>query len=467
MRKIKDIMGTTAETVFNDMCYLDFQLWCEKVFGLEVKDFHMLMMNTVHTNRFLVIRCFRGGGKTTFLGMVYPIWLCWFRPGSHILFTAAELRQATKILDGVKEFIEDNEFLQELKPSNPERWSRTEVHMTNGSKIFCKAFTSSIKGVHVNYAFVDEIQDINDRDIFYKAISPTVSQKKGGICVVGTPNSMGDMLNEVYNIPEYMGITIPVILKPGESRWPEKFPMEEIQSIRKRIGEHAFQTQYMMNPKVESENAVFPAEWINSCFEQTERFLDTPAHDDSICVLGADFAMSKAVRADFDVYVVLEKKGGKSILRYAERHKGLSKDAKVQRLEKLYQIYKPNRMNLDPSGIGAAVVQELRQKALPVMEGEFHSRARNKLLVNLAAMIQPNKEGESALVIPRDPECPQTMAFTNKLVEELLSFREIKSEATGMISWISKGEHDDTVMALALACQAAEEQREFLDMVAF
>jgi len=35
-----------------------------------------------------------------------------------------------------------------------------------------------------------------------------------------------------------------------------------------------------------------------------------------------------------------------------------------------------------------------------------------------------------------------------------------------MTSYVSHAQHDDTVMALALACKAAADQREFLDMVA-
>jgi hypothetical protein len=467
MRKLKQILKDDDETLFNDKCYLDFKLWAERVFGYQVKDFHLEWMNLVHKNRFTTFKAFRGSGKTTFLGVVYPLWLCWFHPGTHILFTASELKQATKILDEVKEQIEQNEFLNELMPPNPSTWRATELKMTNGSRIFCKAYTKHIKGVHVNYVFCDEIQDCQDRDIFNKAIAPTVNQKKGHIVAVGTPDNPADLLEELMNRAEYVSGIYPVITKPGTSRWPEKFPIDEIQRIRKRDGEHSFQTQYMMDSNVEQEGAVYPTDWVANCFDTHERFVERPTTEaDSIFILGGDFAMSKGARADFDVYTVIEKIGGKAYLRWAERHKGLSKDAKIARLEELHRRFKLRRMILDPSGIGEAIIQELRMKALPVEAGEFHSRARNKLLVNLITMIQPNKDGESELIIPRDPECPLTLTFTNKLVEELISFRESKSPQTGVISLVSKGAHDDTVMSLALACKGASEQREFLDMVA-
>jgi len=466
MRKIEQILQNEDETLFNDKCYLDFKLWAERVFDLQVKPFHEEWLNLIHSNRFNVIKAFRGSGKTTFLGVVYPLWLCWFRPGTNILFTASELGQATKILDEVKDTIEDNEFLSELMPPNPSTWKKTELKMTNGSRIFCKAYTPHIKGVHVNYVFCDEIQDCGDRDIFNKAIAPTVNQKKGHIVAVGTPDNPGDLLEELCHRPEYVAKSYPVIIKEGVSRWPEKFSIEEIQKIRRRDGEHSFQTQYMMNSNVEHDGAVYPAEWVNNCFDFSCKFENHCLHEDSICIIGADFAMSKGARADFDAYVVLEKVGNKAIIIWAERHKGLSKDGKIQRLMELHRRYKPRRMICDPSGIGEAIIQDLRQKALPVEAGEFHARARNKLLVNLITMIQPDKNDESQLVIPRDPESSITLNFTTKLVQELLSFQEVKSPNTGMTSIISKGPHDDTVMALALACKGSSEQREFLDMVA-
>jgi len=466
MIKLSNILQGEDETLFNDKCFYDFKLWSERVFGLQVKPFHMDWMNTVHNNRFNVIKAFRGSGKTTFLGVVYPLWLCWFRPGTHILFTASELGQATKILDEVKSTIEDNEYLSDLMPPNPSTWKKTELKMTNRSQIFCKAYTPHIKGVHVNYVFCDEIQDCADREVFNKAIAPTVNQKKGSIIAVGTPDNPADLLEELCHRPEYVAKVYQVIIKEGVSRWPEKFSIEEIQKIRKRDGESSFQTQYMLNASAEVEGAIYPPDWISNCFDFKGRFHEHSLHEESIVMLGADFAISKGARADFDAYIIVEKVANKVIIIHAERHKGLSIDAKEARLEALYSRYKPRRMIMDPSMIGEAILQHLRQKGYPVEAGEFHPRARNKLLVNLSTMIQPDKDNESALVIPRDPEDEAALSFTNKLVEELVAFREEKSATTGMSSIVSKGAHDDTVMALALACKGANEQREFVEMVA-
>lgn len=470
MRTKDQILDGMEESLFNDICCLDFKFWTERVFGYKIKDFHLEWMHLAHNNRFVALQAFRGSAKTTMLGIVYPIWLAYYYPGKRVLYTAAGLDQAIKILDEVKNTIEDNEFLKDLMPDNPSTWKKTELKLINGSHFWARACTVRIKGLHVDYVFVDELQDITDREVYNKGISPTVNHRKGHIIAVGVPDNPGDMLEELSHRPEYVAKKYPVLkcdkdgttIVPNESQWPEVFSVEEINMIRKRDGESAFQTQYMLNPAAEGDNDVFPAKWIENCFDYQETFGD-PKFEESTCIIGADFAISQGARADYDCYVVVERISGKVIIRYAERHRGTPKDAKLSRLRELYARFKPVRMIFDPSNIGAAIVQDLRNEGLPVQEGEFYAKARHALLVTLQLVMQPDKNGNSELVIPRDAEDGAALTFSNKLVEELIGFKEERSKATGIKSYVSKARHDDTVAALALACKGASEQREFLD----
>ncbi len=469
MKTLKEIIPEgMSETVFYDRCYLDFKFFAERVFGFDMQYFHVQMIVSAHNCRRLVVKAARGLGKSTMLALVFPLWLCFFRPGTHILFTAASQKQAERLLGILKDEVEDNELFAELKPYNPSRWGASQVKMSNGCEIFCKPFTKTIKGVHVNYCFVDEIQDIEDRANFKDAVVPTVNKKKGNIAVVGTDNDPTDMLNELFNSNEYESLKYPILIEDGVSIWPEEFPVEFIKEIRKDIGEGSFQRQYMLNPKATMDESIFPPDWVGNCYDPTLRFTVSKMHEDSQVVIGADFAISKAKTADFDAYVVLEKFGGKVYLRYAERHKGLPKDAKQERLKDLYRQYNASKLILDPANVGEAILQDLRMQGYNVEAGEFHARARNKLLVGLIMMIQPDEvTGESTLVIPRDPEDSACLTFTNILTQELISFREVKSKSSGMVSYQSHGAHDDTAIALSLACKAADDMQEFGDLMAF
>ena len=469
MRTIKEICKDTDPTLFIDMCSLDHQKWADNVFGEVSKDFHLDFMSTVHNNRFVLIEASRGFGKTSYLGTKYPLWKAYYQPGSRFLFTASSLQTAIKILDEVKSAVESNELLRDLMPDKRDSsaWSATKLKMTNGSEFVCRAFTkTALKGLHMDYVFCDEIQDIRDRDVFYKSLTPTVVNRKGTLVVTGVPEHPADMLAELKESEEYVIKSYPVLIKDGVSRWPEKYPLDEIQRIRRRDGESTFQTQYMLNSKAEGDYDVFPASWISNCLSTDEMFGE-PKYGGSTVFIGADFAISQGKRADFDCYVVVEKISGKTIIRHAERHKGLPKDAKVRRLKELHQRFKPLRMILDPSGIGTAVLQDLRNEGYPVQEGEFHARARHKMLVNLQMMMQPDRSGTSQLVIPKNKEDSAALTFANILTSELLGFKEKKSEATGILTYSSNAPHDDTVASLALACKASAEQRDFVDCIAF
>ena len=453
------------ESLFLDIARLDFAFWMERVFGLKPYWYQAEWMYLVDNNRYTGIKAYRGSGKSKVLGTIYTFHKCYFNPGFRVLLTASEYKQATKILYDIKEEVENSEFLKVLIPVGQNtKWCEDEVMFSNGSHIVVKAFTKAIKGVHVNYVFNDEIQDITDRRIFSISLAPTVNKYKGHLVASGTTDHLGDMLDEIFAKPEYVCKSYPILIE-GVSICPEDFPLDVIEELRKRDGEESFQTQYMLNPKADKEGSMFPQKWIANCFSTSEKF-GPRMHESSMIIMGCDFAMSSSERADFDCYVIVEKIAGKTTIRHGERHKGFPKDAKLQRIRELFTMYNPAMIILDPSSIGTAILQDLRNEGYPVQEGAFYSKERQGMLVNLQTLMQPDRNGISAFVIPRHPEDDAGLTFTNKLVEELIGFYEERSETTMMKRIVSRASHDDTVASLALACKGASEQQEYLDYVA-
>lgn len=47
---------------------------------------------------------------------------------------------------------------------------------------------------------------------------------------------------------EWEVIKIPAINEEGESFWPEKFSVEDLQDVRKKLGDYFFESQYQQNP---------------------------------------------------------------------------------------------------------------------------------------------------------------------------------------------------------------------------
>jgi len=459
MRTIQEITNGEDQTSFLMKAYLNPKFWCERVFGLDLADFHEEWLNMISENQRVAIIAPTGFGKTEILGIAYPLWLVWFNTNKEILIISRERDQSTKILERIQKAIEDNELLKQLIPEKKDTWTKTEINLSTGCKIFCKSYNQkeTLKSFHVDYLLCDEAASYEDPSIFFRYISTRVMAKKGKLVCISTPVSIIDLMAQLLDNEEYTSGRYPC-MKNGNSIWPNRFSNERLAQIKREIGTSSFEREYMCNPRAEEEDALYPPNLVTDCFEYNTKFRRETTGGDVI--IGCDFAIASGPRADFDAYIVIEKVGNVSMIIHGERHKGINIKAKVMRLEELYRNYNPKRMIVDESQVGHAVIEELMSMGIPIEGADFHPNSRNSRLVTLRKVIEEKK-----LSIPRDKEDPLTMTFTDVLIEELIKFKEIRTKAQTK-TYQSTGAHDDTVMALSLAVAGAQKFKEYVDMVA-
>jgi hypothetical protein len=403
-----------------------------------------------------------GFGKTSILGTGYILWRCLFEKDKRFLIVSTSLPQSVKLLEEIRLNIEGNELLKDLMPDQTVKtstWAKTEVVTKSGCKILCKPYTPNITGYHVDYILCDEASRFRDHSIFFRYVVTRVAAKQGKLAAISTPEDIADLMTVLARNPSWKSAVYKAISDEGKLLWPTKFTRERLGKIRDEIGQAAFEREYLCNPRAMAENAIFPPDLIEEAYDFDITF-GPRISEESKVYLGCDFAIATGARADFDSYIVLERIGEKAIIRHGERHRGLSIAAKIDRIQQLYQKYKVNRIVVDPSNVGASIVEKLRERMLPFDAPDFSSQNRNKMLLNLRELIEQKR-----LVIPRSDRNPATLTFTNSLVLELLSFIETKTKA-GFITYYSNGPHDDTVMSLVLACKPVVEQRDFVDFVA-
>jgi hypothetical protein len=218
-----------------------------------------------------------------------------------------------------------------------------------------------------------------------------------------------------------------------------------------------FERNYMCNPRAEVENAIFTPNAIENCYDKGAGF--TSKNFGGQVFIGGDFAIASGPTADWDCYIVAEKLADRVIIKHGEVHRGVSIEGKVQRLLQLNEMYNPQQFILDESTVGIAVIEDLRMKGVPVEAQSFHPKARNSLLTNLKRLIDNGQ-----ISIPRNKQDMRAMAFTDKLISELLGVKEASS--MGVTNYVTTTPHDDTVMALALSCKRAVFRKEFVDSIA-
>lgn len=468
----KDIIGDDDPTIFLTKCSINFKFFCERVlknlgtsdFPFKVTDFHLEWFSYIQKNSRVAIQAPTGFGKTQILAIAYPIWKVLFSKNFKILVISNSLPQSRRIIEDIKHTIEQNELLADLIPSK-DIWTKEEINTTTNCKIICRPYNINLKGYHVDFILCDEASSFADTRIYYDYVITRATAKGGKVCCISTPESINDLMTQLNNSEEYAGGIYPAE-KDGKALWPERFPIEWLNKRKSEMkGEPgAYEREYLCDPSVSAGNNLYPPFIIEHTFDYKAKF--TRHLEEGTKVGGFDFAIATGPTADYDAYVIVERVGKYIILRHGERHKGLTIAGKVRRIEELYHTYKLDRLNVDPSSVGQGVIEGLRELGIPVHEANFQSMARNKMLVDLRKLMgDPQDDIPAELIIPRNKNDMLTMTFTNKLIDELLGFQETRTKM-GTVTYQSNAKHDDTVMALAMACALISGQKPCLDYVA-
>lgn len=439
--------------------------------------------------------------NTTILGVLYPLWRLVFR-ADDILIVSNNITKSRDILEEIKMHIENSDELNYLKPENPKHWSRDHMKCTNGSNVYVRPFNDSAKGVHVDYAIVDEAAELGDMETYQKAVKTRINRKNGDICLISTPVHENDVMarlsegvqpalcphcyeevekdggdsickNESCDYYEekvdelfdpkisemgYWNDKFKIMDEDGNPNFPEAFDKKDISRL-KREDPVAFQREYMCEYTTIGGELFDPNDVVN-CYDSDEAFESQPREGCSY-VMGVDFAVSK--QGDYSVYTILEsdpEREEKAVIRNIERIQGMRLQDQEERIKNLHDIYKFDSIVVDATNFGEPTFRSLRDAGLPVQGQSFEPSARNPLLIALRKAFE---NGE--IVVPRKNK-GRTRDLTNKLHNELMGFG-VSETRNGSVTYKSTSKHDDLPISLAMANKAVKEKKPVVSMVAY
>jgi hypothetical protein len=91
-----------------------------------------------------------------------------------------------------------------------------------------------------------------------RRILPLLKSKTARVLLVGTPLIEGDVVAWAERNSEFVTARLPAILSDGCPAWPQKYPIEELERIRRLVGEKAFAAEYLLQAVAPLDSFISP-----------------------------------------------------------------------------------------------------------------------------------------------------------------------------------------------------------------
>ncbi len=277
----------------------------------------------------------------------------------------------------------------------------------------------NLYGEDVYAAVIDEASRL--REEAWQAVRSTLTQTRGPIRIIGNVKGRGNWFYRLSREAEagkpghaYMKLTAYDAVAGGV------LDMAEIEDAKSVLPEHVFRELYMAEPADDGGNP-FGLAAIQAC----TRAKDWLSEEKTVAI-GVDLAKS----VDWTVVIGMDRYGGVTGFGRWQRVKW------KETVNRLIPIIGHLPALVDATGVGDPIVETL-QETLPNVEGlKFNQTSKQQLMEGLALAIQSDG-----------------VSFPDGPIRAELDLFEYEYTRTGVRYSAPEGNHDDCVIALALAAE--------------
>jgi len=279
-------------------------------------DMHRQWLDFVEKNDRSVIIAPRGHGKTSYISVLYTLFLLGRDPNKRIKIVSSTEEIAKDILYQITEYIEKSENLREVfpelkPPTGREPWTKTKIYLPGRTKY---AKDASIEATGILQAptagrfdvgifddvvsFRNSIQEPALKDkvksSFWGNWMPMADGPNAKIIYIGTPWSTNDLTMDLLKNPGFANCIFRID-EDFTPLWPEKWPRDALKAQRKILGRYEFDRAFRCMP-ISEEERVFKLNDIVNCM--TDIPIDTSKMDK---YTGVDLAIGKTASAKHTV----------------------------------------------------------------------------------------------------------------------------------------------------------------------
>jgi predicted phage terminase large subunit-like protein len=385
--------------------------------------------------------------KSEFASYLLPAWFLGRFPNKKIIQTSHTAELAVGFGRKVRNLV-DSEPYKDVFPgtslqADSKAAGRWNTNM--GGEYFAIGVGGAVTGKGADLLIIDDPHseqeatlaetnsEVYDKTYEWYTSGPRQRLQPGGsIVIVMTRWSKKDLTGQIIKNSvqrsgeEWEVIEFPAILPSGNPLWPEFWPVEELEVLKKELPTSKWMAQYQQNPTSEV-SAIVKREW----WKVWER--EDPPHCDFI-IQSWDTAFLKSERADYSACTTWgifypeetgEDKNANIILLNAFKDRLEFPELK-QRAYENWQEWEPDALIVEAKAAGSPLIYELRAMGIPVQE--FSPSRGNDKIARLNAVSDLFASGR--VWVPN-------RHWAEELVEEVASF--------------PSGEHDDLVDSMTQA----------------
>jgi hypothetical protein len=434
-------------------------------------------------NKRVCILAARDHGKSFFVNFAYVLWRLAFFPRVKIAVFSATKDQAIRILDDIRNEIEENPKLQWLLPpgflegkrTGRTVWKATHIKTSNGGTVIARGFGTKVRGVHPDDVICDDV--LNDEDAwsqlirerhneyFFSAIS-NLPVPNGRIYVIGTPYSNGDMYAKLKKNKRYKFAKFAAVREDGTPLWPARYNAELLALKKMEIGSLRFTREFLCEP-TSDEISLFPDKLFRGHDVQsfTTCLGSSYSHWKKLGIksfyIGVDLAISAEAGADYTVIFVLgvDGKGNRWIVDIQRTH-GLAYHQQLALIHACAVKYDPDFVFIESNQMQRIFSDELiRNSDLPIIRFVTSGTKKDNGTPKGGSVVKNKHSLEGGVPslrvlfengkvrLPFGDEHSQLLI--EQFIDEMKHFQYVEGEVKSI------GEHDDMAMAFWIAEQAA------------
>jgi len=348
--------------------------------------------NTLETHRFCVLVAHRRFGKTVLVinHLLKQALLC-RRERGFFAYVAPYRNQAKQIAWA---------YLKHYSAPLPGRVvneGELSISLPGGStiRLFGADNPDALRGLYFDGVILDEVAQMKP-EVWEEVIRPALSDRQGRAVFIGTPKGMNLFSEQYYKAlklqnegdPDWAAMCFPVTETNA-------LPAEEVERIRNEQAENVFRQEYLCDFNASSEDILIPMDLVT---EAQHRHLEPGSYEHMPLIMGVDVA-----RFGDDASVMTFRRGVYCEEQLAMRN--LSTMELAGRVADMYRKRRPQAVFVDGIGVGAGVVDRLKELGIPVIDAQAGARALHpeKYVNRRAEMWVAMRDWLTAGVIPPDP----------------------------------------------------------------